>query len=72
MLTVIASALGPLVVAESQIASGTYVTILYVFAAISAAFGLIAAFTPVPSAQAGVWMPGEQESNAPRPQESPA
>lgn len=70
MLTVLASAIGPLLVAESQAASGTYVRILTVFAAISAAFGVVAALTPVPHAQAGDWKPAEPNESTTAVQES--
>jgi hypothetical protein len=49
MLTVFASALGPLLVAESNASAGTYNRILLIFAGVSAAFAVVAVFTPVPS-----------------------
>ena len=49
MLTVLASALGPLLVAESNASAGTYNRILLVFSGVAAAFAAAALFTPVPS-----------------------
>jgi MFS family permease len=64
MLTVLASAVGPLIVAESNATAGTYARILFAFAAISVAFGVAAFMTPVPSAAAGAWRV-ESRSNSP-------
>lgn len=50
MLTVLASAVGPLIVAQSQMSAGSYSQVLFLFALIAVAFGLVAAVTPVPSA----------------------
>jgi len=55
MMTVFASALGPLVVARSQAMTGSYYFILTAFAGTAATLGLVAAFTPVPNAAAGAW-----------------
>ena len=55
MMTVFASALGPLVVASSHAATGSYYFILTTFAVAAALLSLAAAFTPVPNAAAGAW-----------------
>jgi hypothetical protein len=70
MLTVLASAIGPLIVAESQFKSGSYNQILWTFAAVSAAFAVVAAFTPVPNAAAGAWKPAGDSELSPVTQES--
>lgn len=55
MLTVFASALGPLLVADSQARSASYGPILWLFAATSLAFAIVATLIRVPNAQAGDW-----------------
>ncbi len=69
-LTVVFSAVGPLIVAQSRAATGNYASILYAFAAIAASFGVVAIFTPVPSAQAGAWRTTTLPEPANSPQES--
>jgi len=61
MMTVLASAIGPLVLAESRIARGSYHQVLLTFAAIAATFGLVAIFTTVPDAATGIWKAMETE-----------
>lgn len=70
MLTVFASALGPLLVAESNASAGTYDRILYVFAGVAVAFAAVAVFTPVPSAAAGAWHAENAVPIEPQTQES--
>jgi MFS family permease len=70
MLTVFASALGPLLVAESNASAGTYNRILFLFAGVSAAFAAVSIFTPVPSAAAGAWGQSSDLALEPKPQES--
>jgi MFS family permease len=48
MATVVASAVGPLVFAESRVRTGSYFTILYGLAAVVAAVGVVAWFTSSP------------------------
>jgi hypothetical protein len=48
MLTVVASAVGPLVFAECRMRTGSYFTILYGLAAIVAAVAVVAWFTASP------------------------
>jgi MFS family permease len=55
MLTVLASAAGPLLIAVSRDYTGSYVQIFSLSAAIAGAFALIAWFTPVPSVRKGDW-----------------
>jgi cyanate permease len=69
-LTVVFSAVGPLIVAQSHAATGNYTSILYVFAAIAATFGIAAIWTPVPSAQAGAWQTATTTEPINSPQES--
>ena len=64
MLTVFASALGPFLVAESNASAGTYTTILFAFASVSAVFAVVALFTPVPAASTGVWLAAASVSNS--------
>jgi MFS family permease len=71
-LTVIASALGPLIMAQWRAASGNYGPILFAFAAIAAALGVAALWTPVPSAETGVWKPAPVPPPVNSPQESAA
>jgi hypothetical protein len=59
MMTVFASALGPLLVADSEASSTSYGPILWLFAAISLAFAIAATLIRVPSAQAGDWNSSE-------------
>jgi hypothetical protein len=48
MLTVVASAVGPLVVAEAQSASGSYLSVYPWFGWIAVGFGVVCLFTPIP------------------------
>jgi MFS family permease len=70
MLTVFASALGPLVVAESSASAGTYNRILFMFAGVAAAFAAVSLFIPVPSAAAGTWNEPWEANVKIQPQES--
>ena len=70
MLTVLASAVGPLLVARSQFQSGSYNQILWTFAGVSAAFACVAAITPVPNARAGAWRETGAADAAALPRES--
>jgi MFS family permease len=72
MLTVFASALGPLLVAESNASAGTYNRILFIFAAVAAAFSVVSLFTPVPRAATGDWNASAQIHTKLQPQELPA
>jgi hypothetical protein len=67
---VLASAVGPLLVAESNTSAGTYNRILLTFAAIAAAFSAVAFVTPVPAAAAGAWQIATEPAPAAIPQES--
>ncbi len=49
MLTVLASALGPVMVEQSRAATGSYVQVFAVAAVVAAALGIIAWFIPLPS-----------------------
>jgi MFS family permease len=62
MMTVFASALGPLVVAKSQAGTGSYRFILTSFAISAAVLAVIAWFTPVPNAAAGFWQSNSGET----------
>jgi MFS family permease len=69
-LTVVFSALGPLIVAQWRAASGNYGPILFAFAAIAAGFGIAAIWTPVPSARSGAWQSSPTAETINSPQES--
>jgi MFS family permease len=55
MMTVVASACGPLVVERAQQLGGSYERILFVFAGIAAVFAVVSPFIPVPNVRAGDW-----------------
>lgn len=55
LLTVVASPLGPLIVAQSQAFTGSYTSVFQYSAALCFGFAVLAWFTPVPSVQAGAW-----------------
>lgn len=55
MMTVLASAAGPLVVQSSRTATGSYTTIFFVAAGVSLVMAVTAWFTRVPDARAGEW-----------------
>jgi cyanate permease len=62
MMTVVASALGPLVVARSHEISGSYQPVLVAFSLAAAGFAVAALFSPVPNASHGEWG-GERNVN---------
>jgi MFS family permease len=68
MMTVLASAFGPLLVAQSTSSTGTYSKILFGFAAVSATLGAVALLTPVPDARA--WAQPAEPTISSVPQES--
>jgi MFS family permease len=55
MLTVLASAAGPVLVAVSKDYTGSYLQVFSASAAVAGLFAVIAFFTPVPNARAGAW-----------------
>jgi MFS family permease len=55
MMTVVASACGPPLVALAFRAGGSYEQILFVFAGIAAVFAVVSPFIPVPNVRAGHW-----------------
>ena len=57
MLTVFASAIGPLLVALAERQSGSYALVFGSAATIAAVAGVTAIFTAVPQASQGVWLP---------------
>ncbi len=57
MLTVLASAIGPLLVALSERQSGSYTLVFTSAATIAAVGGFVAIFTAVPQAAKGDWLP---------------